>query len=127
MRFLLDNFLRWIHREDSGSVTAEFAVIIPVVLSMVALLLSLTRAVVVRVECQQAASAGARVAVAESNPQLRESRARKAIMDVAGSEVKADITSDDSSITVVTHCPVGGKALSIVPVLLTGKAIGVLQ
>lgn len=59
--------LRHLQRDDEGTATAEFAVVLPVIVVLAALLLYLGRASVVSVGCQDAAANAARALMVAGN------------------------------------------------------------
>ncbi|MBW3080329.1 pilus assembly protein [Bifidobacterium sp. 79T10] len=106
---------------DPGTVTAEFAVVLPVVAALAILLLSLTRVAAVQISCQDAASAAARAAVAasRSDPQAAASAA------AGKTGVSADVVTSGDTVTVTTSCPVVPDPMGVLPVRVTGRAVGV--
>lgn len=108
---------------DSGAVTAEFAVILPVVVVLAVLLMMSGRAVTVGMGCQDAASVGARTAVI-SRSDLKASRAAK---DAAGSGASVDIRHSGSNVVVTVVCPLASDPLRVLPTSITGKSTGVMQ
>lgn len=110
-------------RADEGAVTAEFAVILPSVVAIAALILALSRAVIVSMDCQDAAAAAARELVVSGDGADPDAVARA----VAGDGATAQVTRDESSVTVIVQCPVLPGSLGIVPAKVRGEATGVAQ
>ncbi|NEG55335.1 TadE family type IV pilus minor pilin [Bifidobacterium platyrrhinorum] len=108
---------------DPGTVTAEFATVLPAVVAMALLLLALARMVMVSIGCQDAASAAARAAVAA---QASDSDAAKAAASVVnGASVELSRAGD--RVTVVTQCPVIPDPLGVLPTVVRGRAVGVMS
>ena len=88
---------RWWRRHardaDCGTVTAEFAVVLPCVAAVAILVLCLGRASIVSMNCQDAAAAGARAMAID-----------------AGGEAK------------VVRCPVAADPTGVLPASVVGKA-----
>jgi Flp pilus assembly protein TadG len=114
-------------RADSGAVTAEFAVVLPAVIVVALVLLSLGRAVVARVECQDAARAGAKeIAVAEVVDAAATTRARAAAIAVS-SQGKVTFSQSSSSVKVSVECPLLPGPLGIFPAHVGGVAVAIKQ
>lgn len=110
-------------RADEGAVTAEFAVVLPSVVAIAALILALSRAVIVSMDCQDAAAAAARELVVSGDAADPAAVARA----VAGDGASARVTRSGATITVVVQCPVLPGPLGIVPAKVSGEATGVTQ
>lgn len=114
-------------RADRGAATAEFAVILPVVVAMVALILMVTRAATVAMTCQDAAgTAAGRIAVVE-NSQQRMQLAQSIVHEVAGSDAWVSIGNTNGSITVETKCAVIPDPLGVLPNQVKGHAVAIQQ
>ncbi|MDF7664324.1 TadE family type IV pilus minor pilin [Bifidobacterium sp. ESL0763] len=109
--------------EDRGAVTAEFAMVLPAVVAIAALLLMLARAVTVEMNCQDAASAGARVAVTTKD----NGRARAAAIEAADHGAQVSVSRGVGKVDVVVSCPVVPDPMHVLPTHVTGKATGLLQ
>lgn len=108
--------------DDRGSVTAEFAIILPVVMVLALALLSLTRAVIVALDCQDAARAAAReivVAADSADP----AAAARAVAD----GVSVTLTDRGDRVEVRTRCPVAPGPLDLLPFAVDGYAVGIRQ
>lgn len=108
---------------DSGVVTAEFATVLPAVVVIAALLLMLARAVTVEMNCQDAASVGARVAVTTKD----NSRARSAALEAADHGSQVSVNRGIGKVDVVVSCPIMPDPLHVLPHAVKGKATGLLQ
>lgn len=110
-------------RSDAGAVTAEFAVVLPAVVVVAAVLIALSRTVVVSMGCQDAASAAVREIVVSGD----EADPAGAVRSVAGSDASVTTVSGDATVTVSVSCPVIPDPLGILPVSVTAEATGVVQ
>lgn len=108
---------------DEGAVTAEFAVVLPAVMAMAVLLMMLARAVTVEMNCQDAASAAARVAVVSNS----DSEARLAARDAAGGDASVSISRGFKQVNVTVSCRVVPDPMHVLPMAVVGKATGVMQ
>ena len=104
---------RWWRRHardaDCGTVTAEFAVVLPCVAAVAILVLCLGRASLVSMNCQDAAAAGARAMAIDAGG---EAKARAA----------ASFAANTNSVTVVVRCPVAADPTGVLPASVVGKA-----
>lgn len=107
---------------DRGSVTAEFAMVLPAVMALAMTLLALTSAVTARIDCQDAASAAAREMLASGDVQRSEQVARVA----GGNGTEVWIHREDTYIVVTTQCPILPDVLGALPLHVSGKAAGTL-
>ena len=61
---MMRRWYRWLSRlppdSERGTVTAEFAMVLPSVIVLTAVMLAMTRAAIVTLDCEQAAAAAAR-------------------------------------------------------------------
>ncbi|WP_243388804.1 TadE family type IV pilus minor pilin [Bifidobacterium simiarum] len=114
----------WRYGIERGTVTAEFAVVLPAVMVLALLLFGSARAVTVGMTCQEAARAAAReiVVSAESggDPSGVVSR-------IAGSGASVSVSRGGTEVTVTTRCPVMPGPLGILPASMTGKAVAILH
>lgn len=108
---------------DRGAATAEFAVVLPAVVAVAVLLLCLSRAVIVSMDCQDAAAAAARELVISGEEAVDAAAMARA---VAGDGVTASVTYGGDRVTVVTQCPVVPDPLGVLPTRVTGTASGVV-
>lgn len=123
---------------DRGAVTAEFAVVLPCVVLVAALLLCLVRTVTVSISCQEAAGAAVRELIVISHgeasqyiatfdmtsvQEIAESTAQR----IAGEDSFVSVELEKRTVTVTAQCPVVPDPLHVLPTQVTGKAIGVLQ
>lgn len=111
-------------RRHRAAVTAEFAVILPVVAALIALLLGLGSAVGTRVSCQDAAAAGARALL--STPSLleggREGAARAAALRLAPDGSQASLSRSGGVVRLTLSCPVGAGKIRILPARVRAQA-----
>lgn len=105
---------------DSGSATAEFAVVLPAIVVSAVLLLVLARAGTTAMTCQDAASAGVRSAVISKN----DGKARMAARRVAGSDAVVSVMRGGDEVTVTVSCPVAPDPLKVLPGSVKGRAVG---
>ena len=110
---------RWWRRHardaDCGTVTAEFAVVLPCVAAVAILVLCLGRASIVSMNCQDAAAAGARAMAIEA-------KARAAAQTIAGGGSTVSFAANANSVTVVVRCPVAADPTGVLPASVVGKA-----
>ncbi|WP_369345034.1 TadE family type IV pilus minor pilin [Bifidobacterium aquikefiricola] len=104
---------------DSGTVTAEFAILLPVVMALAMLILGLTRTVIVGLNCQEAARVAAREIVVSENS----ARVSALVRSIAGSAATVSLSEHADSITVSTQCPVIADALGVLPMRMSGRAV----
>lgn len=112
-----------LHGSDAGAVTAEFAMVLPAVIIMVALLLSVTRAVSVSMTCQDAAASAARQLILTKS----EADVQRIAQSVAGPGASVSVARVGGNVTVVAQCPILPDSLRILPAKVTGKATGIEQ
>ena len=115
---------RW---EDRGSATAEFAIVLPVVVGCVALILSVARASTVALSCQDAAATAARaLIVASSEGEGQRSQvAEHAAQQVAGDGIDISVEEHSGVSRVTIRCPIIPDPLGILPSLARGEAVAV--
>lgn len=107
---------------ERGSVTAEFATVLPAVMVVALLLLSLTRLVGVSIGCQDAASAAARAAVAAGGGADASVAARNAV----GDGIALNVSTAGQRVSVVARCPVLSDPRGVLPTVVEGRAVGIL-
>lgn len=108
---------------DRGAATAEFAVILPSVVAIGALLLCMTRTVIVSMDCQDAAAQAARELVVGGGDGDADAVARM----VAGDGAAATVSYDEDRVTVLAQCPVIPDPLGVLPTRVSGTATGVMS
>lgn len=119
--------IRWWQRADRGSATAEFSVVLPAIVVLTLLVLSLGRAVLVRVECQDAARAGAReVATAQSFTSQTRQKALAAIEAISASS-SATLLEEGNKVRVSVACKLLPGPMGIFPAAVHGEAVAVKQ
>ncbi|WEV68445.1 pilus assembly protein [Bifidobacterium sp. ESL0769] len=97
--------------------------VLPAVMVMAVLLMMLARAVTVEMNCQDAASAAARVAVVSNS----DAEARLAAHDAAGGDANVSISRGFKQVKVTVSCRVVPDPLHVLPMAVVGKATGVVQ
>lgn len=107
---------------ERGSVTAEFATVLPAVMVVALLLLSLARLVGVSIGCQDAASAAARAAVAAGGGADASVAARNAV----GDGIALNVSTAGQRVNVVARCPVLSDPRGVLPTVVEGRAVGIL-
>ena len=111
---------RWWRRHardaDCGTVTAEFAVVLPCVAAVAILVLCLGRA---SLHCPDAAAAGARAMAIDAGG---EAKARAAAQTIAGGGSTVSFAANANSVTVVVRCPVAADPTGVLPASVVGKA-----
>ena len=115
-------------RGDSGTVTAEFAVMLPAVIVIAMLILVLTRLAAVQVGCQDAARDAARVAQTLSTAhgvRGQDARIISAVQRHAGAYTSVAISEDAQAVRIDVTCPAGPGPLHIFPASLHGHAYAV--
>lgn len=101
-----------------GAVTAEFAVALPAVLLLLALLLAGAAAGATQLRLEEAALAGARaLARGEST-----AAAEEIVSRLAGASATAAIAADGEWVSVTVSDRVGGPLAAVVPWTLTARA-----
>lgn len=113
----------WNARADSGTVTAEFAVILPAFIVMAALLLAMAQVARVGMGCQDAARAVAREVVLARSDADPTALARR----VAGRGVQVDVEEGGGQVRVKVACPVLKGPFGILPPRVFGQAVAVLE
>ena len=101
-----------------GAVTAEFAVALPAVLLLLALLLAGTAAGAAQLRLEEAALAGARALARGESPAAAEAMVKR----LAGASATAAIVADGEWVNVTVADSVAGPLGSLVPWTLTARA-----
>ena len=112
---------------DRGASTAEFAIVLPAVVAIIALILVIARTTMVAMACQDAAALIARELVVSDNRPADERLARSSAQRLLGGDAHVDLTYEANSIIVQTGCPVVPDPLGALPRQVEGKAIGILE
>jgi hypothetical protein len=103
---------------SQGAVTAEFAVALPAVLLLLALLLAGAAAGTTQLRLEEAALAGARALARGESPAAAEAMVRR----LAGASATAAIVDDGEWVSVTVADRVAGPLGSMVPWTLTARA-----
>jgi hypothetical protein len=107
------------HRRERGSVTAELAVGLPVVVLLLVAVLTLAAASTAQMRALDAARAAARaLAVGED-----EAVARAAALRVGGEDAELALARDGEWVEVTVTRPVGDGWLASAPLRATGEAV----
>ena len=101
-----------------GAVTAEFAVALPAVLLLLALLLSGAAAGVTQLRLEEAALAGARALARGEDP----AAVQGIVKALAGTSATASVAADGEWLSVTVADRVGGPLAATVPWMLTATA-----
>lgn len=118
-----------------GTVTAEFAVILPAVVAMAALICVLGRAVILRVDCQDAAHTIARQAISDLTgggevPDAFRDWALQTAHTLAGDAAHVDLTAGsgtETTLSVTVSAPLVADPWGILPRLVSGRAVALLE
>ena len=110
----------WKRHADEGSATAEFAVVLPSVAAVAMLMLCLGRAVVVSMDCQDAAAVAAHAMTIAGRD--GESRARSAALAAAGNDARVSFSRNADSVTITVQCPVIPDPVGVLPTRVSAKA-----
>ena len=108
---------------DSGTVTAEFAVVLPAVMALARLLLARTQTIRIGMICQDAANAAARELVihqGKDDPAGLVSR-------MAGGSSELALERSGRQVQVTLSCPVVSTPLGILPPHIQGRAVAILE
>lgn len=123
--------LVFLRASDRGAITAEFAVVLPTIMLVAAILLSLGSAVMTRLSCQNAAGAAARVISsslqADSDARARAVRAAKSAASSSATVTLKDQNQGVRGVAVSVSCPVFPGPLGIIPARVSGEAVGFPQ
>lgn len=101
-----------------GAVTAEFAVVLPAVLLLLALLLAGAASGVTQLRLEEAARAGARALARGEDP----AAVQGIVRTLAGTSATASVAADGEWLSVTVADKVGGPLGASVPWTLTAKA-----
>jgi len=104
--------------EERGAVTAEFAVALPAVLLLLAMLLAGAAAGITQLRIEEAARAGARALARGEGTATVESIARR----LAGDTATAAVSTQGEWLDVTVSARVGGPLGAVIPWALTAKA-----
>ena len=105
-------------RNTSGAVTAEFAVALPAVLMLLAMLLAGSAAGITQLRLEEAARAGARALARGDEPPAVEGMVRK----LAGATASSAVVADGEWLSVTVSDRVAGPFGTVVPWTLTARA-----
>ncbi|GEL45600.1 hypothetical protein CHO01_07160 [Cellulomonas hominis] len=105
---------------DRGAVTAEFAVLLPVVALLVGAVVALTASAAIQLRCADAARAGARAAALGDGDADVLAVARR----VAGSGVQVAVGRDDGWVVVTVESTVGPTLPLVGGLTVRGTATG---
>ena len=94
--------MRRLQCDDEGAATAEFAVVLPVIVMLAALMLYLGRASVVSVGCQDAAANAARALMVQGSGSGSQAMAQAA----AGDGARIEVRPAGIGFEVIAHCAV---------------------
>ncbi|MFV2143654.1 MULTISPECIES: TadE family type IV pilus minor pilin [Isoptericola] len=106
-------------RGERGSVTAELAVGMPVVVLLLVAVLTLAAASTAQLRAADAARAGARQAAVSADL----GAAHAAVSQVAGADAEATVTRDGEWVRVVVSTSVVGGWFAGAPLRATGEAV----
>ncbi|MHC6222168.1 TadE family type IV pilus minor pilin [Arthrobacter sp. MMS24-S77] len=104
---------------DRGAVTAEFAVVLPAVLLLLALLLAGSAAGITQLRLEEAARAGARALARGDGNSAVDGIVRR----LAGDAASAVVSEDGEWIKVTVSAPVAGPLGSLIPWRLSAAAL----
>ena len=105
-------------RNTNGAVTAEFAVALPAVLMLLAMLLAGSAAGITQLRLEEAARAGARALARGEGPPAVEGMVRK----LAGATASSAVVADGEWLSVTVSDRVAGPFGTVVPWTLTARA-----
>ena len=117
--------IRHILRSERGAVTAEFAVVLPAVVVVIAMILVLARFTMVSMACQDAAAVVVRELVVAQDSAVAEAPVSIA-QRVAGDATEVSLNYETDAVVVETRCPVVPDPMGLLPQQAVGKATGVL-
>jgi hypothetical protein len=103
---------------DQGAVTAEFAVALPAVLLLLAMLLSGAAAGVTQLRLEEGARAGARALARGDDPAVVD----RIVRTLSGASASAVVTADGEWLSVTVTDRVGGPLGASIPWTLTARA-----
>lgn len=108
---------------ETGTATAEFAVVLPAVMVVALLLFSSAKAVLVSMNCQETANVAARELMVSGG----DASIAPLVTRVAGGRATAATSKAGDEITVRVRCPVLPGPLGVLPASVEGYAVGVLH
>ena len=113
-------------RHDAGSVTAETAVVLPVLLVVLAAAVGVLACVAAQLRCVDAARAAAREAARGESP----AAVREAGQRVAPADARVTVQSDGDTVEVVVAAdvrPFGGALRVLPPVAVRARAVAAVE
>jgi Flp pilus assembly protein TadG len=114
-------------RHDAGSVTAEFAVVLPAVMVVALVLLSLGRAVLMRVECQEAARSAAQVVSTSQKYDAKTLSKATSAAHAVSPLGRVALSETAHGVGVRVTCPILPGPLGIFPAQVEGHAAAIKQ
>ena len=108
---------------DSGTVTAEFAIVLPAVMALAILLLALTQTVRTSMTCQEAANVAAREVVVHQGGGDPGTIAAR----VAGGSSVLSLDRSGRQVRVSLSCPLVSTPLGVLPPRIQGRAVAILE
>jgi Flp pilus assembly protein TadG len=117
-------------RRESGMVTAETAVLLPVLVVVLAAAVLVLACVAAQLKCVDAARSGARVAARGESPGTVTSTAERLAPDGARVALRSGGLGDAATVEVVVTAQVRpfGRALRVLPpVRVSGRAVAVVE
>ena len=112
---------------DRGAVTAEFAVMVPSVVLLLALVLGLTSASVARASCSDAARAVARMLVVERSAPIGAGLLEATARDIAGPTASVAVEESGDFVRVTVTAAVGRGPGQLLPARVSATALGRLS
>lgn len=113
---------------DGGAVTAEFAVVFPTVVAVAVLVLSMTRIVMVQLDCHDAARQAAYSVILSEQAGASTSTAQREAIRVAqrsaGVNTQVKVLWAKESFDIRTTCPVATLGHAHLPFTVVGQAQG---
>ncbi|MDP9888794.1 TadE family type IV pilus minor pilin [Pseudarthrobacter enclensis] len=103
---------------DRGTVTAEFAVVLPAVLALLAMLLAGAAAGITQLRIEEGARAGARALARGDGPAAVE----RTVRTLAGGSAAASVAADGEWFNITVTDRVAGPLGSAIPWVLTARA-----
>jgi Flp pilus assembly protein TadG len=104
--------------DSRGAVTAEFAVTLPAVIALLAMLLAGAAAGVTQLRIEEGARAGARALARGEDPAAVE----RTVRTLAGGTASASVSAEDGWFSITVTDRVGGPLGSSIPWTLTARA-----
>ncbi|MFD0704364.1 TadE/TadG family type IV pilus assembly protein [Alloscardovia venturai] len=126
----IKKFLKFFDRNDRGTVTAEFAIVLPVAVALAVIVLSLTRIVVVQLDCHDAARQAAfeiQTSLQDnSSRDIAEKNAHHVAMKTSNTLTGITVNWTGNSFHIRTSCSVLTRSISRTPLIVHGQARGEL-